>query len=861
MKTSFLGLVIALVTVWGVGAESVPSAVRPPVMKAKAARLAVPRSFAAGLENCEARVTLGALDMDAIAAQDAARAVSGEKTLRIGVGRALPERVAVAGLDGGAGEWSELDDGSRVWRLTVDVPGALGVRMLLSGVELPEGCELLVHDADDPSAARGPYSAGKLDGRREFWTGAVFAESVTLECYVPRGTMPDDVALELKQVAHIYRDPAAPFIFKEGSCHKDVACYPEWKTTGNGVAGVGIFIGYDYFFCTGCLLNDKDESTWIDYFLTANHCVANQREANDLEFYWFYQKANCSDGTPSIASSTITGWGAEFLTGKDYKKGSDFTLLRLREWSPDGAIFNGWSTATPSRYETLACIHHPDGTHKRISFANLEDSDADFWGVNFYSGATEPGSSGAPLLNANKQVIGQLTGGFSSCADGGGFDAFGRFDAAFALMSKWLTREAGSLLPAANPPFGSYNGLVYRDRDFADEGEFFDLCGTLTVTPTKTGKISAKAVLRHKTVSFKSAAWEGSTVDGWFVVTLRAAGGETLELKMDWLYAEAWIYGGSLGDEVLMADVSYDIFGDSGDSYAKEDLAWLRGSYTAALPVMDCAARGPALELPNGSGYLTLTVGNKGSVKIAGKLADGTAVSQSAKLLQFLGYGQDVCVPLFRPLYSKKGAVGGMLWIDSWDRTLLSPWEAGSYVRWVKPGAGPDGFEALLALCGGYYDKAAALAAGGYVLCAESNAVPYYVSGGAVEPQAAALPLGVRVDTSGKRLVPIKGVKPVLVDGAYVYSETNSAMTSLSFTASSGIYKGSFKLYYDYMEKERLKHKAVTASYAGVLTQSRSRDFDYWPEGLGYYVVPDSDPAFKKQKLKRSFWMDLYIAP
>jgi len=72
----------------------------------------------------------------------------------------------------------------------------------------------------------------------------------------------------------------------------------------------------------------------------------------------------------------------------------------------------------------------------------------------------------------------------------------------------------------------------------------------------------------------------------------------------------------------------------------------------------------------------------------------------------------------------------------------------------------------------------------------------------------------------------------------------------------TGIFKGSFRLYYDYTFNGRLTHKTV--SYAGVLTPTRSDAFADQPSSQGYYLVPDNDPAPKAYRLKRSFpvWLD-----
>jgi hypothetical protein len=64
--------------------------------------------------------------------------------------------------------------------------------------------------------------------------------------------------------------------------------------------------------------------------------------------------------------------------------------------------------------------------------------------------------------------------------------------------------------------------------------------------------------------------------------------------------------------------------------------------------------------------------------------------------------------------------------------------------------------------------------------------------------------------------------------------------------------------YYDYESGAMLMHRTVKAPFAGVMTQVRDPFFNEWPEGLGYYLLSENDPAFKPSRIKRSFWMDLY---
>ena len=96
----------------------------------------------------------------------------------------------------------------------------------------------------------------------------------------------------------------------------------------------------------------------------------------------------------------------------------------------------GWSrnSAAPS---SAVAIHHPQGDEKRISFENDPLSVTSLGGdsgsgsthirvADWDLGTTEVGSSGSPLFDPAKRIIGQLHGGFASCGNDSA-DWYGRF--------------------------------------------------------------------------------------------------------------------------------------------------------------------------------------------------------------------------------------------------------------------------------------------------------------------------------------------------------------------------------------------------------------------------------------------------
>lgn len=131
---------------------------------------------------------------------------------------------------------------------------------------------------------------------------------------------------------------------------------------------------------------------------------------------------------------------------------SDFALLKLVEsvrnipaYIP---YYLGW-TRSSSLPTKGTVIHHPRGDIKKIAIDNNTLGKAinnTHWKVTYDVGTTERGSSGAPLLNQNKLVVGQLHSGGIGCNIS---DNYGRFDVSWDYGSV-ATRRLKDWLDANN---------------------------------------------------------------------------------------------------------------------------------------------------------------------------------------------------------------------------------------------------------------------------------------------------------------------------------------------------------------------------------------------------------------------------
>ena len=430
-----------------------------PAPAAPRAATPLPVSVRDGMVRPSIGVALGNLDLTPVLREDLLqRSQGGMRARRIGVFRDLPAPVTVDQNS----VWLPASDGGQVATVALDSPGAEGVRIAIDGAQIPADAQFMVYATDNPAERRGPYTRADLarSSSPRFWTESVWDHRVTLELSLPPGRSAGGVSFRVQRIVHTYAKLSSLPKSAAGACENDVTCQPDWANEAAAVAGLGN-VGQDGFlFCTGCLLADGDPTDAQTFFMTANHCVGNQSQADTLEFYWFYQTATCNGTPPNVLTVPRSGGGADYLAGVTRFRGNDFTFLRLHQPPATGTFLAAWSSATPATGDTLTGIHHPNGDYKRISFSHLANpgTDPNFWNVTWFSGVTEPGSSGSPLFNPSHEFIGQLYGGNSQCSVPNGVDDYGRFDKSFPIIQQWLQPSASPVTMLFYPTKRDYDG-------------------------------------------------------------------------------------------------------------------------------------------------------------------------------------------------------------------------------------------------------------------------------------------------------------------------------------------------------------------------------------------------------------------
>lgn len=369
--------------------------------------------------------------------------LSGESPMKVGFAKPLDQAIQITGLGRtekgmrdatplARGMLSPTADGGYVWAASFHSPGASGLRVHVEGMDLPAGAELYLHSPT--GEAYGPYTGRGLNGDGDMWTASVQDSTGVLQLRVQG---PADAAalrgltFRVTELGHIGAtfyggsdDGAASFCSYNASCIENTNCVNESVVNDaeNAVAKMLWVAGCCIYTCSGGLIADSDPAQG-NYFLTANHCLSRNRDAQNLEAFFRYQvscgTSTCTATYTDPPNSLIAG---KTLGGSVRATGSagDFTLLQLSQNPPAGSVFLGW-TNSPVAFTNGAVLHrvsHPSGAPQAYSRQSVDTgaTTCQGWprGDRIYSrgtlGATEGGSSGSPVVNASGQIVGQLTG-------------------------------------------------------------------------------------------------------------------------------------------------------------------------------------------------------------------------------------------------------------------------------------------------------------------------------------------------------------------------------------------------------------------------------------------------------------------
>ena len=400
--------------------------------------------------------------------------------LQIGFGRAVPADYRgdlAARLEWFSGGETDVEDGPLNAALTVTSPEAAALRVGLRA-RLAAGAAVRFTSLSDPEQQFRSFTHEEFGSSRHVvWSPVIEGDTVRVDIGLPSPEALLTLSLFLDRVSHIVApvgrsDSHSLLDADERGCpYVDVHCHErEDVNAAASATALVVFTRAGHTFqCTGVLLNDRDRESFIPYFLTAHHCIASGAVARTVTTYWDFESTYCDGPAPAMV---IQRSGGAALLETDAE--TDHTLLRLKESPPTPRTYSG-SVAAPIHHAFGAPVygvHHPGGSLKKWSAGKIESyagftlADHDEQRVekavmvSLAQGATQRGSSGSGLFDADGRLRGVLSGIppdelagrrtddsvsiRSSNGQCGAAVGYGRYDQFFPLVSEYLLREMPS---------------------------------------------------------------------------------------------------------------------------------------------------------------------------------------------------------------------------------------------------------------------------------------------------------------------------------------------------------------------------------------------------------------------------------
>jgi hypothetical protein len=351
-----------------------------------------------------------------------------------------------------------------IWRIKIESDSAYSIQVIFRKFIIPPGATLFLYN-EGLSQIAGAFTCNNMQQDSTLVTADIIGNKAIIEYFEPRGAkFPGKVIIG--SVAKGYKNI---YQLKSGSSYININCPQgrDLQLPKHAVCKITFRSGISSYLCSGALINCVRQNG-TPYFLTANHCINDSAEASTLVAYFNYENEGCTGN--ALTARTLSG--ATLVTTSP---ASDYSLLLLK--TRPGKLYQpyyaGWD-ANEMATNHVSGIHHPEGLTKKLSIDNdtiVSNKNTiqwdvssvspigTHWEVNFDEGHTAGGSSGSPLFNKQKRIIGQLHGGDAT------YDLYGKFSYSwihtsgkYSTLKSYLDPDHTGTLsidgysPADNPP-------------------------------------------------------------------------------------------------------------------------------------------------------------------------------------------------------------------------------------------------------------------------------------------------------------------------------------------------------------------------------------------------------------------------
>ncbi len=339
------------------------------------------------------------------------------------------------------------NNGKATWAINFRTKKAKSLSFHFDDLKLPESASMYIFSKEH-RMVQGPILSGHVfEG--DLASDMIKGNKATIVVYLDEEDL-DKFYLRIVSINHGIPKVDNRAFGDAGACNFDVRCSVgnSWTLENDAV---GLMTNGNGIECSGALINTECNDM-TPYFLTAEHCLAGNLNLYTFRFGFEAETPSCpGTSTGDEVDEYVLFTGAQLVAFREDH--SDFALLEFNNeiLGTEGLTVAGWNRSTNAATSGVT-IHHPDADAKKIStFSTTVSRDDNYqtgfelWVVDWDNGVTEFGSSGSPLFDQNKRIVGQLWGGNSFCGGQTLDDGYGRFDNSWTgggtsatRLSDWL---------------------------------------------------------------------------------------------------------------------------------------------------------------------------------------------------------------------------------------------------------------------------------------------------------------------------------------------------------------------------------------------------------------------------------------
>ncbi|RQO31211.1 hypothetical protein DBR32_04375 [Taibaiella sp. KBW10] len=355
-----------------------------------------------------------------------------------------------------SGQMITLDNGQRVWRGIMSIPGAPAIGLLFDQFNLPKGVKLYLTNENKKQVV-GAFDNSNNDPSGQFAIDAIQGPKVYMELNIAPEVNLSDIKMHIDKALVFHRaiEHLQTYLIagatpldqldnqtngQSSQCNINAICpqgvnYPNPRKATVQTVNMA---GGDA--CSGTLVTHTGNTaaSCKPYIYTASHCESPGETNSSTPVFnqylvrFNFERPTCDNSGATNGQSMMgvnlvarSEFQEQWLGNTTSVKG-DFMLLELREAIPAGygAVFSGWdrSNSFPTNVslpKKFIGFHHPAADNKKLSSAQTivsyewpsaePNPSGSRWAIQLTEGYVEGGSSGSGLFNGDGYLIGDAS--------------------------------------------------------------------------------------------------------------------------------------------------------------------------------------------------------------------------------------------------------------------------------------------------------------------------------------------------------------------------------------------------------------------------------------------------------------------